>query len=219
MAASVDPAKLRKRIISGLILAPPSLLATWLGGFWLALAMAFFVSLAFWEWWKMCWHLKSDSEHSIFLLGVLYIFIASCAFYTLGGPAWDHGALTVLMLVIGSDIGAYFAGKSWGGPRLFPSISPNKTWAGLGGAMGGAALVGLLCWLLGLHIHDFSFALFGGAFIGLVGQVGDLLESWVKRLAGVKDAGQLIPGHGGVLDRIDSLLLATPVFLVMSGLS
>jgi phosphatidate cytidylyltransferase len=217
--ASLDPAKLKKRIISGLILGPPSLLAVWLGGFWLALIMLVFMGLALWEWWKMCWHLNSDAERSIFLFGVLYIFIAAAAFYTLGNPAWNGGALAVLLMVIGSDIGAYFAGKTWGGPRLFPSVSPNKTWAGLGGAMAGSALVAVFCWLAGLHIESFAFAVFGGAFIGIVGQVGDLLESWAKRLAGVKDAGQLIPGHGGVLDRIDSLLLAAPVFVVLSGLS
>ncbi|MCD8497333.1 MAG: phosphatidate cytidylyltransferase [Alphaproteobacteria bacterium] len=210
---------LQKRILSGLVLAPPCLLAAWLGGIWLVLMILVFIGLALWEWWKMSWHLNSDAEKSIFMFGILYILLGGYAFYTLGHPAWNGAAFAVLGMVVCSDIGAYFAGKKWGGPKLCPSISPNKTWAGLGGALGGAAAAGVICWLIGLHIESFMFAVFGGLTIGAAGQAGDLLESWAKRLAGVKDAGHLIPGHGGVLDRIDSLLLACPVFVVLSGLS
>lgn len=210
---------LQKRIISGLVLAPPCLLMAWAGGIWLILMMIPFMALALWEWWKLSWHLNSDAEKSIFLGGVLYILIGGYAFYLLGRPAWDGAAFVVLGMVVCSDIGAYCAGKTWGGPKLCPAISPNKTWAGLGGALAGAAFAGVVCWLVGLHIESLAFAICGGMATGLAGQAGDLLESWAKRLAGVKDAGQLIPGHGGVLDRIDSLVLACPVFLVISGLS
>lgn len=215
----IEPGKLKTRIISGVVLAPPCLLATWLGGFWLVLMILAFMGLALWEWWKLSWHLKSKSERVIFLGGVLYILMAGFAFYTLGKPEWDHAVFAILGMVVCSDTGAYFAGKFYGGPRLFPAISPNKTWAGVGGAMGGAILAAFLCWLMGIHIQSLWFVLIGGAVIGVAGQAGDLLESWAKRLAGVKDAGQIIPGHGGVLDRVDSLMLATPVFWLISGLS
>lgn len=215
----IDPKKLQKRAVSALIMGLPCLWAAWMGGFWLALMVVLFLAVGLWEWWKLSWHLKSDSERSIFLFGVLYIGLGAYAFYTLGHPGWDNAAFALLVMVIGSDCGAYFAGKTWGGPKLFPSISPNKTWAGLGGAMGGAAAIGVLCWLLGIHIESFMFAILGGFVIGVAGQAGDLLESWAKRLADVKDTGQLIPGHGGLLDRVDSLLMATPVFVVLSGFS
>lgn len=219
LLAAFDSDKFRKRLISGLIVAPPCLLATWLGGAWLGGLIIGLMALAVWEWWKLCWHLKTDSEYTIFIGGLVYMALAAYAFYILGGPDWNEGAFTVLLMVIGSDIGAYFAGTHWGGPKLFPSISPNKTWAGLGGAMAGSVVMAFFCWLLGIHIGDLGFVLGGGLAIGLAGQAGDLLESWAKRLAGVKDTGYLIPGHGGLLDRIDSLMLAVPVFLILSGFS
>src|SRR6185503_5358029 len=95
--------------------------------------------------------------------------------------------------------------------------SPNKTWAGLIGGMAGAALIG---WAVGFWFEMEWFFLWMGAPLGLVAQAGDLYESWVKRRAGVKDSGGLLPGHGGVLDRLDGLLavaLATTL-LLMAGL-
>ena len=114
-----------------------------------------------------------------------------------------------LMLVTwATDIFAYFAGRAIGGPKLAPRISPNKTWAGLIGGMAGAAVVGAVAaWLFELD-PIFTFA---GALMGLVAQLGDLYESRVKRRLGVKDSGTILPGHGGVLDRLDGLL---PVVLV-----
>jgi phosphatidate cytidylyltransferase len=125
-----------------------------------------------------------------------------------------------LMLVTwATDIFAYFAGRSIGGPKLAPKISPNKTWAGLIGGMAGAAVVGALAaWLFGIsaELPDFLWL---GAPMGLLAQLGDLYESRVKRRLGVKDSGTLLPGHGGVLDRLDGLLpviLATLLVLIAS---
>jgi phosphatidate cytidylyltransferase len=122
-----------------------------------------------------------------------------------------------LMLVTwATDIFAYFAGRSIGGPKLAPRISPNKTWAGLIGGMAGAALVGAAAaWLLGIG-EPFLWL---GAPMGLLAQLGDLYESGVKRRRGVKDSGTLLPGHGGVLDRLDGLLpviVATLLVLIAS---
>ena len=102
-----------------------------------------------------------------------------------------------------TDIFAYFAGRAIGGPKLAPRISPNKTWAGLIGGMAGAGLLG---WRSPDWFEmEWSFH-WMGAPMGLVAQLGDLYESWEKRRAGVKDSGTLLPGHGGVLDRLDGLL-------------
>jgi phosphatidate cytidylyltransferase len=150
--------------------------------------------------------------------GMLYIGIPSFALLVIGWA--DIYLVFWLMLVTwATDIFAYFAGRSIGGPKLAPKISPNKTWAGLIGGMAGAAVVGALAaWLFGIsaELPDFLWL---GAPMGLLAQLGDLYESRVKRRLGVKDSGTLLPGHGGVLDRLDGLLpviLATFVVLIAS---
>ncbi|KAA0581243.1 phosphatidate cytidylyltransferase [Azospirillum sp. B21] len=118
--------------------------------------------------------------------------------------------LFVLFAIWATDIGAYAAGRSIGGPKLAPRISPKKTWAGLIGGMLSSALFG---WLVALAFGTArpDIAILVGAAVAVVGQAGDLFESAVKRRYNVKDSGQLIPGHGGILDRIDGLLAAAPV--------
>ena len=111
--------------------------------------------------------------------------------------------LWIVLVVVVTDILGYFAGRYFGGPKFWPAISPKKTWAGTIAGWAGAALVGAGFWLAG----------FGGPglivlspLVALAGQIGDIVESWIKRRAGVKDASGLIPGHGGVLDRFDALI-------------
>jgi phosphatidate cytidylyltransferase len=122
----------------------------------------------------------------------------------------QSGLLAILFLfavVWATDILAYFAGRAVGGPKLAPSISPGKTWSGaVGGAAGGVAAGVLLAAIAGAGV---SFATIATALIlSVVSQMGDLLESWVKRRRGVKDSGSVIPGHGGVMDRVDGLVAA-----------
>jgi phosphatidate cytidylyltransferase len=127
--------------------------------------------------------------------------------------------LWLLAVVWSTDILAYFSGRAIGGPRLAPRISPSKTWAGLLGAMAGAAVIGMV---LALPGQPYWVAALAGAVLALVAQAGDLFESYMKRRAGIKDSGRLLPGHGGLLDRVDGLLAATPVFtvfFVQSGLA
>jgi phosphatidate cytidylyltransferase len=120
--------------------------------------------------------------------------------------------LWTLVVVWATDIGAYFAGHRIGGAKLAPAISPNKTWAGLFGGMVAAAAAGLLVAVAGkLPVSAFWL----GAPLAVVAQMGDLLESVLKRRAGVKDSGTLLPGHGGLLDRIDGLL---PVAILVGAL-
>lgn len=118
--------------------------------------------------------------------------------------------LFVLLTVWACDIGAYAAGRAIGGPKLAPRISPKKTWAGLVGGVASAGLVGLGV-ALTARAADVSDAVLIGAAVALVSQGGDLFESAIKRRYNVKDSGHLIPGHGGLLDRIDGLLVAAPV--------
>jgi phosphatidate cytidylyltransferase len=117
-----------------------------------------------------------------------------------------HGlwlALWTLAVVWATDIGAYFAGRTIGGPKLAPVISPNKTWSGLiGGVLAALGVGAAIAAGAGLSPQ----LLFLGAAMAILAQLGDLYESWLKRRAGVKDSGRLLPGHGGVLDRLDGLV-------------
>lgn len=113
-----------------------------------------------------------------------------------------------LALVWACDIGAYFAGRFVGGPKLAPKISPNKTWAGLAG---GVVLASLFAGLMHLEYGLALRLTLATPVLAVLAQGGDLYESWLKRQAGVKDSGTILPGHGGVLDRLDGLV---PVALV-----
>ena len=139
--------------------------------------------------------------------GVLYTGLPCIALLVLRHDA-DHGLIAVLWcfaIVWASDILAYFAGRLIGGPKLAPTISPKKTWAGLGGAVAGAALASWAVAHFAAYPSILPLALIAAA-LAVVEQVGDLFESSLKRHYGVKDSGKLIPGHGGVLDRIDGLI-------------
>lgn len=125
-------------------------------------------------------------------------------------------ALWALGVVWATDIGAYFAGRGIGGPKIAPSISPSKTWAGLGGGV-------MLSMLLGWAMNRWAglpagLALASGG-LAVVAQVGDFFESWLKRRAGVKDSGTLLPGHGGVLDRLDGVVTAAPVAVLLAAIA
>jgi phosphatidate cytidylyltransferase len=118
--------------------------------------------------------------------------------------------LWMLLLVFAADIGAYFAGRAWGRHKLAPQVSPGKTWEGAIGGLAAAALVGL-----GGALHFGLPVLAGVVFacaIGVFSIIGDLTESMFKRAVGLKDSGRLLPGHGGVLDRVDSVTAAAPLY-------
>jgi phosphatidate cytidylyltransferase len=144
------------------------------------------------------------------LVGVPYVGLPAMAFVTLRGQT-HAGMLTIIWLLVvvwAADICAYFAGRVVGGPKLAPRISPKKTWAGLWGAVAGAALAGLGMGFLAGSPGFLRLVVLGG-FLAIVEQLGDLFESALKRHYGVKDSGRLIPGHGGVLDRVDGLVAAS----------
>lgn len=142
--------------------------------------------------------------------GVLILGAAGAAFVALRGlEPWGLPVVIWLAaVVIATDVGAYAAGRAFGGPKLWPRVSPKKTWAGLGGGVLAATLVG---GVFALATPDTTLARVCGlsALLALVAQGGDLAESAVKRHFGVKDASALIPGHGGALDRLDGFIAAT----------
>ena len=142
---------------------------------------------------------------------------ALCAFALLHDESASW-ALYGLMLVWAADTFAYFAGRRFGGAKLAPSISPGKTWAGFwGGLFGVVVLAMVMAPVLGVTLQQLPVLVAISLVAGLASVLGDLFESLIKRQAGAKDSGTLLPGHGGLLDRIDSILAALPVFAIFKA--
>ena len=209
--------------------------ALWLGGwFWTAFVVAVAVRVLS-EWWGLVTKFVPGVPLRVMWMlgGLIYVGLAAFMFdvLRLDPPTGWPMLLIVLLGVIFTDVGAYFAGRTIGGPKIAPKISPSKTWAGLGGGIIGAT-AGIF---LALYIaaSDWFTAAVNqaarlgpddttvvsittmpsvlgclqlGAVLAVVAQSGDFFESWMKRRAGVKDSSQLIPGHGGLFDRADGLL-------------
>ncbi|KJH87725.1 phosphatidate cytidylyltransferase [Pseudomonas fluorescens] len=132
------------------------------------------------------------------------------------GPLGNWQIMAVMVLVWGADVGAYFSGRAFGKRKLAPKVSPGKSWEGV---YGGLALSLVITAVVGF-VRDWTVAqllmgLFSAALIVFVSVVGDLTESMFKRQSGIKDSSNLLPGHGGVMDRIDSLTAAIPIFAVL----
>ena len=143
----------------------------------------------------------------LLLLGVLYVgfFIPHVALLRQQPEGWRWVLFTVYS-AMGTDSGAYFAGRAYGRRKLMPAVSPSKTVEGAIGGLVGAAIIGALCWLIFFRELPLGETLGVAVAIGVLAELGDLCESALKRGFGAKDSGWIIPGHGGILDRLDSLL-------------
>jgi phosphatidate cytidylyltransferase len=206
--------------------AAPALLAMllllWLGGGWSAWHLAVLVLAGLWwllvflglAWYRPGLGAAPAGHLLLRVAGLLTLVPAGLAL------VWLHTASATLvfyliLLVAAADTGAYFVGRRFGRSKLAPEISPGKTREGLLGALFAVIFVGLLgAWLFGLAAMDALVFGLLSIVVALVSVAGDLQESVLKREAGVKDSGTLLPGHGGILDRIDSLTAAAPVFLL-----
>jgi phosphatidate cytidylyltransferase len=175
--------------------------------------------------WLAAWALLSAARRRSWVgaiesaFGVLYIGAPAVAFLWLRGqPGWGlEGALTLFGVIWSADSAAYFGGRILGGPKLMPRTSPQKTWSGLAAGTAAGAAAGAIC----ANLFDGPMFLWlgVGACLAALGLGGDLFESALKRRFGVKDASRLIPGHGGVLDRIDGLMAAVTVFSLAAHLA
>jgi phosphatidate cytidylyltransferase len=181
---------------------------------WTALALALIPIAAL-----AAYAVASDSANRVSLaLGVPYFGLGAVALIWLrDDPDVGRANLVILLVLIwASDIGAYMVGRACGGPKLAPAISPGKTWSGAMGGLLSVMVVGLVAVLMVSPSGTVAGgtvwrAIIIAAGFGIAAQLGDLLESLIKRHFGVKDSGWLIPGHGGLLDRVDALLAAAPL--------
>jgi len=148
-------------------------------------------------------------------VGIGYIGAPIFAMWWLRTTDSGLAVLWVFLIVWATDVGGYFFGKAIGGPKLAPTISPKKTWAGLGGGMILTIAISLVLQLLfATWSSTFILLIFAG-LLAVWAQAGDLLESGIKRHFGVKDSGELIPGHGGLLDRVDGLVFVAPAVAIL----
>ncbi|QGR02781.1 CDP-archaeol synthase [Ehrlichia ruminantium] len=143
---------------------------------------------------------------AIFIVVIPYASLV----YIYGLPNGEIILLWLLSVIWGTDIAAYFVGKNIGGRKMIPFISPNKTWSGLlGGIVSGMFISMIVSVIFGIFFV--SHALIAGVVIAIVAQLGDVAESCVKRMCKVKESGTFIPGHGGILDRMDSFIFTAPL--------
>jgi phosphatidate cytidylyltransferase len=229
-SATTGRSDLPVRAASALVMLLVAGTALWLGGIWLDVFVAAVALIVFGEYVQLASRIAPDPARLAVasITGATYVGWAALALIVMP-PAL---LIVILGLVICTDTGAYFTGRAIGDPKIAPRISPSKTWAGLAGGMAAAGLwTGLAVLVAGylitadsatgaslgqaLAITNVGIAALAGAGLAVLAQAGDFYESWLKRRAGVKDSSKLIPGHGGVFDRVDGLL---PVAIVTGTL-
>jgi phosphatidate cytidylyltransferase len=208
MAAAARKSDLLVRTASAVVMLAVAGTALWWGGTVFTFFVALVAFLVVLEWRNIVVRFPDSEFAKGVWMGVGGVYAAfGCASVLLLHDRMMF--IPVLAAVIGTDIGAYFAGRAIGGPKIAPSISPSKTWAGLFGGMIGAtaAFAFLNMGRVGFpfHMSNAGLLIFG-ASAAVIAQAGDFFESWMKRRAGVKDSGTLLPGHGGMFDRVDGLL-------------
>lgn len=227
------------RLASAIVMLVLAGAALWLGGWFWTVFVALIACGVVWEWNKLIerFGMTGLGETIWFFCGVVYVGGAALAMMAVRNgrqvlpldPAQSgYGPIEVLLVfllpIVAVDVGAYFAGRAIGGPKIAPRISPAKTWAGLGGGAVLASLVGIVVEMAdigpaaqpGYDFVGMAGAVVGGVLIAVIAQTGDFFESWMKRRAGVKDSGHLIPGHGGLFDRLDGFIAVFFVLFVIA---
>ena len=211
-----------KRLISALIMGPIVIYALWEGGDVFQSLVGILILIAIYEFWNISRNeVKKRWRLSVLVFGIAYSILA---YFALNDIRETYGFVFTGLIIIGvwaSDIGAYIFGKLIGGRKLWPAVSPNKTVAGLVGACLFPYFI--LDGYLAFFANNLSaretilWSIGTSLVIGLLGQAGDLIISALKRRVGLKDTGKLIPGHGGILDRIDAMMLVViAIWLILT---
>ncbi len=223
-SGGVGMSDLLVRFVSAVAFAGLAFIALWLGGwFWVGFVVLL-AGLVLWEWNGIVsrFGIAPMSEIAWQFVGALYVGAASLAMIQVRFTYELWAVVIAFVLpIIAVDVGAYFVGRAVGGPRIAPSVSPSKTWAGFAG---GAIAAGIVCAIAevmdigpgafdrGYNTTGLGLALVTGLAIAVLAQLGDFFESWMKRRADVKDSSNLMPGHGGIFDRLDGFIA---VFFVL----
>lgn len=210
MTQNFSKNQLPKRLASALVLIPVALAVFYAGGYAFLTAAILIAIFMSYEWGNMVGH----NNHKLQVAGAIYILLPTISLIYI--RSLDDGMAMVLYLfftVWATDTGAYIAGIAIGGPKIAPHISPSKTWSG---AFGGL----LLAVIVSICISSFNEwnapkMIAYTILLSVVSQIGDLLESHLKRKFKVKDSGSIIPGHGGVLDRMDSIMTTAPLLAAL----
>ena len=196
-------------MLTMMIAAVASIFVAYLSTWWAGLLVLIIGGLALYR--------PNRREWALSVIGYAYIGCAILAIHWISsGPNSVVNLFWVILVVVLSDVGGYFAGRQFGGPKLWPAISPKKTWSGTLGGWVLSAIAGVV--LAIFSSYGLFFSIMVCMILTIAAQAGDLLESWVKRRQGVKDASNLIPGHGGFLDRFDGLLAASLAFVAIPGI-
>ncbi len=205
---------LGQRIISSTVLLLIAIYAIYFSqSLFFLLAIAITILISF-EWLEIIKTAKDQNRWR--LIGFIYIVI----------PVWsimqirviDPNVLLWMFFIIWTtDISAYFVGKGFGGKKLIPTVSPNKTWSGLIGGICASMIIGFLSSFMFTNGNILFFTIISG-FLAVIEQFSDLIESKIKRTFNVKDSGGIIPGHGGLLDRMDGITLVAPIVLILVGI-
>tara|TARA_X000000950_G_scaffold62105_1_gene75813 strand:+ start:132 stop:803 length:672 start_codon:yes stop_codon:yes gene_type:complete len=217
-----------KRILSSLILIPLAIFFIIKG----SVFFAFFLIVAFlltsYEWIKMC-----KKFNSLKIFGIIFLFLSFFQAFSFRENFGLYNFLFLVLICIFTDLGGYIFGKTFKGPKL-TKISPNKTYTGVFGSFACSLIIGILMLnnfpislkvltedeiYLGFNTKTQLYYLLLILSISLISQIGDLIISYFKRLVKVKDTGRIIPGHGGLLDRIDGLIFVMPIFYIFFELS
>lgn len=201
----------QKRILSSLIIIPIALFFVVEGSVFFIFFLSIFFITTSYEWLKM---IKKNNLIKIF--GIIFLLISFYSTYLSREILGLNYFLFIILICISTDIGGYFFGKTFKGPKL-TKISPNKTYAGALGSFILSIITGLIFnqYFTSIDVSSKLSFLILILFISLISQIGDLVISYFKRKAKVKDTGKILPGHGGLLDRIDGLIFAIPVSLLI----
>lgn len=229
-------ADLSVRLASAVVMVAVAGTALWLGGrVWFGFCAVLALGVL-WEWNRIVKAFAKGPLSEILWLfgGACYVGGAALAMIMVrsGALAAEGGGYSAVVVlasflapIVAVDVGAYFAGRMIGGPKIAPRISPSKTWAGLGGGAVAASCVAIFNEALdigpggaipGVSGAGVALAVLAGVLIAVVAQAGDFFESWMKRRAGVKDSSGLIPGHGGLFDRLDGFIAVFFVLFVVA---
>lgn len=214
---------LKTRVISAVILGVVAFLCIFFGSFLMLIMMSAFAYVGLKEWMDLpkSRNFSDSTKRKWFGFGVLYVgwAVVGLLLIRYSDDLGYAATIWLITITIGTDIGAYFAGRFIGGAKVAPSISPNKTWAGVGGGIVGSIILSSF-FLITAGVPLSSSIVKLVLVFSIIGQCGDFFESYIKRRFEVKDTGSFLPGHGGLLDRVDGqifIIISATIFAFFAG--